>query len=114
MSMYGEMEFSGDVIGKFGAYAPGLAEEACMLHTQMSLLADLVREVCPCREDIFGFLEALLERQDAISEIENAVAISFIEFSELPGLGLEGKVPPQVLRVLKDQDARWKKAGVRA
>lgn len=112
--MYGEMEFSCDVISKFGASAPGLAENAGMLHTQMSFLAELVRERGPCRQEIFGFLEALLEQKDTISEIENAVAISFIELPELPGLGIEGKVPPRVLRVLEEQDARWKKASVRA
>src|SRR5690606_18839002 len=101
--MYGEREFSRDVIVRFGAWAPDLVEHADMRHTQMSFLAEMVRESKSCKDEILGFIEALLERKDLISEIENAVAISFLELAELPELGLEGNIPPRLLRVIEEQ-----------
>jgi hypothetical protein len=101
--MYGEKEFSRDSIDKFGSFIPELSEELEMLHTQMEYLAEGIRKKLICTTAIFNFIEELLVRADAVLEIENAVAISFIEIEELAELGIETNVPPNVLRVLKEQ-----------
>ena len=107
MTMYGEKEFSKDVICKFGDFFPELAEEPDMLHTQMGYLADAIRQKLACSNDILSYVEALLKREDAVSEIENAVAISFIELDEVYSLKLEASIPPSVHRVLRQQQERW-------
>jgi hypothetical protein len=108
--MYGEKEFSEDVITKFGGSISGLSEEPEILHAQMGYLADGVREKLLCTNDILHFIEGVLLRADATSEIENAVAISFIAIEELPRLGLEVSIPPSIYRVLKEQQQRWFRA----
>ncbi|MCL6417821.1 hypothetical protein MIB92_19385 [Aestuariirhabdus sp. Z084] len=100
--MYGEKEFSRDAIKNFGNYLPELSEDPEMLHTQMSYLAEGIRDKLSCTSGILEFIEGLLHKEDAILEIENAVAISFIEIEELAELGLETKAPLLFLGCLKN------------
>lgn len=110
LCMYGTVEFSEEVISKFGSYLPELEDDAEMLHTQMGYLADGIRNKLECTNEVLGFLEGLLHRNDAYLEIENAIAISFIEMSEPSYLGLEENIPLAVLNLLEEQQQRWKNA----
>ena len=105
--MYGEIEFSKDVIEEFGVLIPELSEDSNMLHTQMTYLADGIRENLSSKHKILKFVESVLLKEDAILEIENAVAISFIELEELPTLGIETSIPTTILRILTEQQKRW-------
>jgi hypothetical protein len=104
--MYGEKEFSTDVIEQFSGLIMELSEEPDMLHTQMGLLADAIRKNMSCTEAILNFIESILKRSDAILEIENAVAITFLELDELSKLVQETKIPPTILKILKEQQQR--------
>lgn len=61
-------------------------------------------------KEILAFLEDILAKKDAISEIENAVAISFLELDELQSLGIVNKVPERVLKIIREQYERWQSA----
>ena len=111
--MYDAAAFSEEVIRRWGASFPGLEHDAGLLHCQMFGLAVAIRESfsndrADLRDAILGFIEHLLERNDADPEIENAVAISFLELAEAQSLGLS--LPPRVKLVLVDQQARYARA----
>ena len=108
--MYGTVEFSEEVVSKFSRYLPELEDDPEMLHTQMGYLADGIRNKLGCSNEILHFLEGLLQLNDADPEIENAIAISFIELSELSKLELAEYIPTAVLNVLKEQQERWRNA----
>ncbi|MCV2402878.1 hypothetical protein OFY17_08300 [Marinomonas sp. C2222] len=105
--MYGENDFSRDVVEKFGSDIAELGEESGMLHTQMGILADAIRCNIPCKNEILNFIESLLSKNDVILEIENAVAISFLELNELSDLKLQQNMPIKLHRLLKEQHFRW-------
>ncbi len=81
---YGNSQFSHDVIERFPELREGLEFDANLLHPQMGELAAAVRASIESGESdlplkICAFLDEVLSRSDAISEIENAVAISFVQ-----------------------------------
>lgn len=80
---YDEQSFSADVIERFGNVEPDLEADRNLLHCQMATLAALVERDTATAGGVLSFLEAVLRRPDAISEIENAVAISFLEWPAL-------------------------------
>ena len=111
--MYDAAAFSEEVIRRWGASCPRLEYDAGRLHCQMFELAVAIRESfstgrADLRDAILGFIEHLLERNDADPEIANAVAISFIELAEAQSLGLA--LPPRIKLVLVDQQARYARA----
>ena len=51
--------------------------------------------------DVLDFLETTIARRDAISEIENAIAISFLSYEDLMSLGV--RIPAAVLAIAQKQ-----------
>jgi len=100
---YTEQSFSADVIARFGHLSEYLAEDADLLHVQMSWLADICQRMPDHALSVLLFLEHTLRRNDAISEIENAVAISFLQWPDLEALGRTVAVPPLVCAIVKNQ-----------
>ena len=49
--MYGTVEFSEEVISKFGSHLPELEEDAEMIHMQMGYLADGIRNKLECTNE---------------------------------------------------------------
>jgi len=94
---------------------PSLEAEPGAIHTQMSYLARAVKDSVSSgdtriAEEVLAFLDEVLRRPDAISEIENAVAISFLELSDIAVLGIGTVLPQTVRRVLEEQQQRWQRA----
>ncbi len=108
--MYGSIEFSKDVINELGAEIPDLVSEPEMLHTQMSFLAEAIREDISMAPGIFDFILNVLSKKDSDVEILNAVCISFIEFPEIEVLGLKAVIPTKIAQILKEQQERWDNA----
>ena len=108
VQQYDEKAFSNDVVARWGHLSVGLTDDAGLLHLQMGDLAALCLS-CPdiCNE-VLGFLSEVLARTDAISEIENAVAISFIEWPQLIALAEVHTVPSNVGEIVRRQ---WERHG---
>ncbi len=105
---YNENSFSEDVIFRWGSQLDDLSDDANLLHPQMAALGRLCLsspEVCG---DILSFLEELLDRNDVISEIENAVAISFLQWPEMESTSVNASVAPRVANVVRTQ---WERFG---
>ncbi len=105
---YDEKAFSRDVIAKWGDINNGLIDDKDLLHIQMAHLAQAIIESFKrgdgsIGEEILVFISQALNRTDAVSEIENAVAISFIEYNEIKELGIINIVPSNILKVVKEQ-----------
>ncbi len=112
---YDERSFSKDVIARWGSINDFLIDDADSLHMQMAHLGMTIRESFEkgngeVGRKIFVFLENVLAKKDAISEIENAVAISFLELDELQSLGIVSEVPQNVLQIIREQYKRWQRA----
>jgi hypothetical protein len=112
---YGNAEFSRDVIQKFSSLQDALEQDAGLLHPQMFTLAVALRRALELGDtglpmQICGFLDEVLRKRNAISEIENAIAISFVEAHELKvsalGRTVLEKMPEAVRRVLLEQERR--------
>src|SRR5262245_12845222 len=85
--VYGNAQFSADAVSRFPSLRSDLEEDAELLHVQMGTLAGAVRVALNRGEtqlplEICAFLDEALKNPRAISEIENAVAISFVEAKE--------------------------------
>ena len=112
---YDEKAFSKDVIAKWGSINDSLIDDENLLHPQMAHLGRTIAESFKegdgsIGKEIFEFLNGVLARDDAISEIENAVAISFLEYSELEELGIINIVPSTILKIAREQKERWDNA----
>lgn len=111
---YDENSFSKDVIARWGSINDSLIDDENLLHPQMAHLGRTVSESFKAGDgkvgkEILEFLNGVLNRVDAISEIKNAVAISFLEHGELVELGII-KVPKAILEITKEQKERWDNA----
>ena len=75
----------------------------------MSILAEGFRKQSIDAIETFDFLESVLNCTEAISEIEieNAIAIPFIEFKELPKLGFPEVSFSLIKEVLKKFSIVW-------
>jgi hypothetical protein len=87
-AMYDERAFSRDVIRELPELASELSSEEDLLHVQVGVLGRVTREEIErnnlqLASRIFVFLEKALAHPRAISEIANAIAISFVELEEL-------------------------------
>src|SRR5262245_4888736 len=85
---YDNAQFSRDVIARFPSLQDDLAFDAELLHPQMGTLAAALRAAVLAGDtglplQICAFLDEALRRPNAITQIENAIAISFVEAHEL-------------------------------
>lgn len=112
---YGNAEFSREVIDRFPILRNDLEFDVDLLHPQMGTLAALIRQSMELGDthlpmQILAFLDEVLRKPNAIAEIENAVAISFIEARELrrtsTGEAILRMMPASVRRVLLEQENR--------
>jgi hypothetical protein len=115
LDMYGNEEFSRDVIGQFPTLRADLEEDAGLLHVQMGTLAGAVRQALALGETdlpirICRFLGDMLGNPRAVSEIENAVAISFLEAREfrdtVAGRAVWNQMPKAVQELLLQRERR--------
>ncbi len=111
---YDEKAFSRDVITKWGGDNDCLVDDENLLHVQMAHLGRTIAESFEKGDgkvgrEIFEFLDSLLTRKDVISEIENAIAISFLDYSEFEELGILDQVPSSILQIAREQQERWNK-----
>ncbi|ESP94649.1 MULTISPECIES: hypothetical protein [Pseudoalteromonas] len=107
--VYGANAFCKDAISNWSVVEPELLEWQDEVHNCLAILADGLRNQTISATEVFCFLESVLSLTDVCPEIENAIAISFIEYSELETLGLSTKVTPSVKDVLKKQYECWQK-----
>jgi hypothetical protein len=110
VASYDELSFSNDAIVMFGAQIPELIEEAGSIHTQVGTLGGYILESKDSllANKIFQFLDKVLTDPKSVSEIENAVAISFLSASELrksiAGVVYWGSIPEKLRNVLVAQE----------
>ena len=113
--VYGNTQFSAEAIARFPVLSSDLQDDAGLLHVQMGTLAGAVRGALERGEtqlplDVCAFLDGVLKNPRAISEIKNAVAISFVEAKEFrtskAGLEVLDRMPVMVRDVLLGQEAR--------
>ena len=111
---YGNAQFSRDVMARFPALRD-LELDAELLHPRMGKLATAVREAVLAGDthlplQICAFVSEALSKPNAISEIENVIAISFVEAYELrstaTGKAVLKLMPDNVRRVLLEQEKR--------
>ncbi|MBQ4834886.1 MULTISPECIES: hypothetical protein [Pseudoalteromonas] len=107
--VYGANAFCKDAISNWSVVEPELPEWQDEVHNCMAILADGLRNQTISATEVFCFLESVLSRTDVCPEVENAIAISFIEYNEFETLGLSTKATPLVEDVLKKQYERWQK-----
>ena len=105
---YNENSFSDDVISRWGPLSEELTDDANLLHPQMAALGRLCLSNSENCSDILRFLEDVLNRNDAIAEIENAIAISFVQWPELKTMADSTEVAPRVAQVVQTQ---WEQFG---
>ena len=101
--MYDENSFSADVIHHWGALSQELIDHGGLLHPQMAALGRLCLEHPDICQSIFGFLSRVIQDENSIDEIQNAVAISFMEWPELENLGRYAPLPDTVVDVVFKQ-----------
>ena len=63
-------------------------------------------EVAP---EVFQFLEALVAKNDAVSEIRNAVAVSFLDWQDVQRLGFSERLPANIAEIIKEQWMRYQR-----
>jgi hypothetical protein len=110
--VYDERAFTEEAIRRWGNLIPMLRDER--VHFQMGCLANEVKRSFSSGNpklgrEILAFVEDALVRA-SVSEIENAVAISFLEPSDIEALGIAEYLPENVRRVLDEQQRRWQRA----
>jgi hypothetical protein len=103
---YDEAAFSRDVIARWADICDALIDDEGLLHQQMGHIGRLCKAHPEIAPEVFQFLEALLARNDAISEIKNAVAISFLGWEDVRRLGFSERLPTKVAEIIKEQ---WKR-----
>jgi hypothetical protein len=106
---YDETAFSRDVISRWGQINDALIDDEGLLHVQMAHLGMVCKASAKAASEIFEFLEGLLSRKDAISEIENALGISFLEWPEIKELGFENQLPAKLRQTIKTQWERYQR-----
>ena len=104
---YDEARFSADVIARWGDLSEELTDHAELLHPQMAALGRLCVEIPSVCSDVMMFLGEVLAKRDAISEIENAIAISFMQWPELKEICDQYDVPSNVVGGVRTQWERF-------
>jgi hypothetical protein len=100
---YDEKEFIKDAFRLWGSNLPELSEPNEGIHYYMTILAEGIRSKEIGAIEVFDILDSILQKDMVISEIENAVAISFLEYSELANLSLLNSTPDSVINILRKQ-----------
>lgn len=100
---YDEKEFIKDVIRFSGSSLPEISEPNEGIHYYMSILAEGIRSKEISAIEVFDFLDSILQKDLVNSEIENAVAISFLDYTELTNLNLLKSTSELVIKILKKQ-----------
>ena len=112
---YGSKQFSDDAIESLPELREDLEYERDLLHPQISILASTLRHAVDAGDSalpqkICTFLERALSKQGAVAEIENAIAISFVQPFELrktpTGRFVLRTMPASVRRIILDQEER--------
>ena len=98
---YDAKDFSKDAVSNWSSAEPEFLEWTEEIHNSMFILAERDRKQSIYAIEVFDFIETVLNCTDAISEIKNVIATSFIEFNELPELGFPEASFPLVKEVLK-------------
>lgn len=115
LEMYGNEQFSRDVIDNFAGLREELEENAGLLHVQMGTLSRAVRSALSSGDTdlplrVCTFLDKALAQPRAIPEIENAVAILFVEAYEFRatavGHTVLSRMPERVRQILLAQEQR--------
>lgn len=106
---YDAKDFCCDAILRWGSYEPELLEWTEEVHNCMAILAQGIRDRTIQADEVFVFLESVLGMSDVVSEIENAIAISFLEFVELDESSIAGSVTPMVKEIIRKQYERWQR-----
>lgn len=107
---YDEKEFIKDTIRLWGSNLPELSEPNEGIHYYMTMLAEAIRLKEISANEVLDFLNSILQKDIVNSEIENAVAISFLEYTELTNLDLLNSTPDLVTNILKKQhEKQWDK-----
>jgi len=112
---YDEKAFSKDVITEWGSLNDSLIDDENLLHPQMAHLGRTITQSFKegdgrIGKEILEFLNGVLANDNAISEIENAVAISFLEYSDFEELGIINQIPSTILNIVREQKKRWDNA----
>jgi hypothetical protein len=116
LEMYDAGQFSRDVIASFPELRAELVQNAGLLHVQMGTLATAVRKGIASGDLVLAlqvcvFLDTLLANPRAHAEIENAVAISFLEAVELrnttAGRSFLDQLPARIREILREQEIRY-------
>ena len=114
-NVYGNAQFIAEAVHRFPWLKSDFQEDTESLHLQMATLAEAVRLALEQGStdlplDVCSFLAGVLQNPNVISEIENAVAISFVEVEELraseSGLKVLARMPPKLRDALLTQRGR--------
>ena len=108
---YDAKAFSDDVVARWGHLSEELAEDAELLHVQMGHLGRLCVARSELALDVLRFLDGAVRLPHASSEIENAIAISFLDWPEVQALGLADALPGRIRRIIEAQWEGWQQAG---
>lgn len=106
--MYDDSSFSTEAIQNWGYLSEELVDHDGLLHPQMAALGRVCLDHPEVCGSVLAFLSRVLQKEDAIDEMENAVAISFLEWPELEGLSRSIPLPNNVAQVIKQQ---WERGG---
>ena len=115
LETYGNEQFSRDVLDAFVDLREELEENANLLHVQMGTLSGAVRSALRSADTEFplrvcAFLHRALRQPRAIPEIENAIAISFVEAYEFratpAGQIVLSRMPDRIRQILLEQENR--------
>ena len=106
--MYDDKSFSADVIQHWGTLSEELVDHDGLLHPQMAALGRLCLNRTEACHSVFAFLSRVLQKEDTVDEIENAVAISFLEWPALEELGQFAPLPDNIAEVVRKQ---WERGG---
>ena len=98
---YNETDFVRDAHAKFGESLSGLCDPELGIHSLVFEFGQICRSKPDMAVDVLDFLETTIARRDAISEIENAIAISFLSYEDLMSLGV--RIPAAVLAIAQKQ-----------
>ena len=107
---FGAQCFSAEAVARFPELAARLVCDAGQIHLQMGALASVARDAIESDDfalasRLFAFLSDTLARERLHHEVENAIAISFLEPSEFeqPGRWREALrlLPETLKRVLR-------------
>lgn len=100
---YDEESFSDDVIARWGVLSGSLSFYEGLLLPQMAELGRLCGAHPEIAKEILWFSEDTFGQSDAISELENAIALSFLDWEEMQALKRTREIPPGVARIAKEQ-----------